>query len=195
MSIVMKFVNQMSADGIYVTVKSYASQIVNFSYCAGASLANANAVMTGWRIGEKKLEECRKETFRVAGVGVAVSVFMAVAIAVSGKYIMRLFTHDETVIRLVSSVLIVDIFLEIGRTSNLIFGSALKISGDAVYTVMIAVVFMYLFAAGGTYLFGIELEWYIVGNWIALAADECIRAVLMGLRWSSNKWHSKVLIK
>ena len=52
MAIVMKFLNEMSDDGIYVTARSYASQIKMFSYCAGLALANANAIIVGWRIGE-----------------------------------------------------------------------------------------------------------------------------------------------
>jgi Na+-driven multidrug efflux pump len=31
--------------------------------------------------------------------------------------------------------------------------------------------------------------------WIALAADECFRGVLMLLRWRSNKWREKRLVR
>ena len=88
-----------------------------------------------------------------------------------------------------------DIVLEIGRIGNIIFGSALKAAGDATYTVVIAVVFMYLFAVLGTYVFGISLNWCIVGSWIALMMDECMRAILMGFRWKSRKWEQKVMVK
>ena len=36
-----------------VTARSYAIQIADFSYCIGAALAQANAIMTGWRISER----------------------------------------------------------------------------------------------------------------------------------------------
>ena len=47
--------NQMDTDGMNVTARSYAMQIANFSYCVGAALAQANAIMTGWRIGGKEV--------------------------------------------------------------------------------------------------------------------------------------------
>lgn len=53
MTLVTKFLNQMDPDGLNTTARSYTSQITNFSYCIGAALAQANAIMTGWRIGEK----------------------------------------------------------------------------------------------------------------------------------------------
>lgn len=195
MAIVMKFLNEMSDEGIYVTAKSYANQIAMFSYCAGVALANANAIIVGWRIGEKRYDECQKATIKAAKLGVITAVVMAGLFALTGKYIMRIFTDDERIINIVVLVLCVDIVLEIGRIGNIVFGNALKTAGDATYTVVIAVVFMYLFAVLGTYVFGISLKWYLVGSWIALAMDECMRAILMGLRWKSRKWEQKVLVK
>ena len=195
MAIVMKFLNQMSEDGIYVTAKSYASQITMFSYCAGVALANANAIIVGWRIGEKRYDECQRATFKATKLGIITAVAVAGVVAVAGPYIMLLFTDDREIINIVVWVLFIDVVLEIGRICNIVFGSALKAAGDATYTVIIAVVFMYLFAVLGTYVFGISLKWYLIGSWIALAMDECMRAVLMGLRWKSRKWETKVLVK
>ena len=195
MAIVMKFLNQMSEDGIYVTAKSYASQITMFSYCAGVALSNANAIIVGWRIGEKKYDECEKATFKAAKIGVITAVVVAGIFVLTGKYIMHIFTDDPKIIELVVMILVVDLVLEIGRICNIVFGMALKTAGDATYTVVIAVIFMYLFAVLGTYVFGISLEWFVVGSWIALAMDECARAVLMGIRWKSRKWEKKVLVK
>ncbi len=195
MAIVMKFLNEMSDDGIYVTAKSYAGQITMFSYCAGVALANANAIIVGWRIGEKKYDECQRATFKAAKLGVITAVVVAGVFVLTGKYVMRIFTDDPKIIELVVMILVVDFVLEIGRICNIVFGNALKTAGDATYTVVIAVIFMYLFAVLGTYVFGISLEWYVVGSWIALAMDECMRAVLMGIRWKSRKWEKKVLVK
>ena len=41
MTLVVRFMNQMDADGMNVTARSYATQIANFSYCIGAALAQA----------------------------------------------------------------------------------------------------------------------------------------------------------
>lgn len=38
---------------------------------------------------------------------------------------------------------------------NLVYGQALKTSGDAIFPVIIGAIFMYLFAVGGTYFLGI----------------------------------------
>ena len=194
MTLVIRYMNQMDPDGINVTARSYASQITSFSYCIGFSLAQANAIMTGWRIGAKEFDACDKGTKKAAVLGIICSFLCASAIALFGKPIISLFTDDSGMIRLVYQLLLIDIFLEVGRCSNLVFGFALKTSGDASFPVALGAVFMMLCAVGGTYLFGIELGLLAVGAYIGLASDECIRGVAMFLRWQSGKWQSKIII-
>ena len=69
MTLIVRFMNQMDAVGMNVTARSYAMQIANFSYCIGAALAQANAIMTGWRIGSKEFEECDRGTRKAVVYG------------------------------------------------------------------------------------------------------------------------------
>ncbi len=193
-TLIIRFMNQMDENGINVTARSYAMIITNFSYCIGAALAQANAIITGWQIGEKEYEKCDRSTKRAALIGIVVAVIMAGFFALFSDFIVGIFTDDPTMIKLVGKLLLVDIILEIGRITNLVFGQALKTSGDALFTTIIAAIFMYLCAVGGTYFFGIQLGMMAVGAYIGLAMDECVRAVCMFLRWQSGKWRSKGLV-
>ena len=51
MTLTIRFLNQMDDAGLNVTARAYAAQIANFSYCVGVALAQANAILAGWRIG------------------------------------------------------------------------------------------------------------------------------------------------
>ena len=194
MTSIVCFMNQMDADGMNVTARSYTVQIANFSYCVGAALAQANAIMTGWHIGAGELEECDRGTKRAAFVGVCVAVCMETAIVLGSGFIIPLFTDNPEMTALVRKLLAIDIVLEIGRVTNLVFGQALKTSGDAVFPAVIAAVFMFVFAVGGTWLFGISMGLMAVGAYIGLASDECVRAVGMVWRWKTGKWRTKKLV-
>ena len=193
-TIVISLLNRMDATGMQATARAYAMQICNFSYCAGAALAHANAIIAGWRIGARQLDECDRETRKNALIGIALGISTASVFAIFAKPILGLFTDDLQMIQLVSMLLVIDIFLEIGRVSNLVFGMALKTSGDATYPMIIAVTFAFLFAAGGTWYFGIHLGWLAVGAYVAMALDECVRAVFMFLRWKKGRWKNKSLL-
>lgn len=195
MTLIIRFLNQMDAQGLNVTARAYAAQITNFSYCVGAALAQANAILTGWRLGAKEYEACDKGTRKAVLIGITAATIVETLIALSSGLFMRLFTEDTVMIALVSRLLIIDIVLEIGRVSNLVLGNALKTSGDALFTTIIAAIFMYLCAVGGTYLFGIRLGLLVTGAYIGMALDECVRAIAMFLRWRSGRWKEKRLIR
>ena len=99
------------------------------------------------------------------------------------------------IIKVIKTVFIMDIFLEIGRVFNMIYGNSLKTSGDAVYTVIVAVISMFVFAVGGTYVFGIALSLAVFGCYFAMSLDELFRGMFMIFRWRSKKWMNKSLIK
>lgn len=195
MTLTIRFLNQMDEAGVNVTARAYAAQIANFSYCAGAALAQANAIMTGWRIGEGDYEACDKGTKKAVCIGICVAAGLEGIFALSSDYLVGLFTDDPQMITLVGKLLAIDIVLEVGRVTNLVFGQALKTSGDALFTTIIGVVFMYLCMVGGAWFFGIHLNLLAVGAYIGLACDECVRAVCMFLRWQSGKWRTKGFIR
>lgn len=195
MTLTIRFLNQMDESGFNVTARAYAAQIANFSYCVGAALAQANAIMTGWRIGEGDYEACDKGTKKAACIGICVAAGLETIFVLSANILIRLFTKDEQMISLVKMLLTIDIALEVGRVTNLIFGQALKTSGDALFTTIIGVMFMYLCMVGGTWFFGIHLNMLAVGAYIGLAVDECVRAVFMFLRWQSGRWRAKGFIR
>ena len=194
LTLTSRFLNQMDANGLNVTARAYAMQIANFSFCVGVSLAQANAILTGWHVGAKEYDKCDKQTKKAAIIGIIVATILESLFAIFSAQIMRLFSDDPEMVRLVGILLTIDIVLEIGRVSNLVFGQALKTSGDAVFPTVIAAIFMYLCMVLGAYVFGIRLGLLAVGAYIAMASDECVRAIFMFARWQSGKWRKKGLV-
>lgn len=193
-TIMIRFLNQMDAEGINVTARSYTVQITNFSYTIGAALSQANAIITGWRVGAKEFDACDKATKKAAIIGIVIAIITEFIFTLCAEPIMSLFTEDPQMVALVAKLLAIDIILEIGRVSNLVFGNALKASGDALFPVIIGAIFMFLCTVGGTYFFGIHLNLLVIGSYIALTLDECTRAFAMFLRWQSGKWKEKAIV-
>lgn len=194
MTMTIHFLNQMDENGINVTARSYAMQITNFSFCIGAALAQANAILTGWRIGAHDHAACDKGTKKAAIIGVLIAALLETTFALCSEPLMHLFSDDPTMITLVGKLLAIDIALEIGRVTNLVYVQALKTSGDAVFPSIVGIIFMFLCNVGGTYFFGIHLGLLAVGAYIGMASDEIVRAICMVLRWQTGKWKKKGFI-
>ena len=194
MTLIIRFLNQMDEQGINITARSYVSTITNFSYCVGCALAQANAIRIGWNVGQRHYKRCYKETFTALKYGLIISSAISILFVIFSTPLLSIFTDNYEIIKLASKLLIIDIFLEFGRVTNLIFANALKTTGDAFYIVIVASIVMIVIGVGGTYILGIHLKYMAVGAYIAMALDECIRGIISILRWTSKKWQNKALV-
>lgn len=194
MTLCIRFLNQMDSQGFNVSARAYAVQIVNFSFVVGLALAQANAIIVGWQVGNKEYDECMRGTRKAWKIGLLVSFCFSCVIALISRFIIPIFTDDPLMIDIVIKLIYVDIILEMGRVTNLVYGSALKTCGDAFFPVAIGVVFMFLCAVLGTYILGIRLGMLVMGCYIGLTLDEVCRGVLMIVRWKSGKWKNKALV-
>lgn len=90
----------------------------------------------------------------------------------------------------------VEIFLEIGRAFNIVFVRSLQTSGDVMFPTILAIIFCWVVAVFGSFLFGSYtfLGLGLVGIWISMAIDECSRAVIFIFRWRSGKWKNIILL-
>ena len=195
MAVVMIFVGKMDTNGFNATAKTYGQQLSSFAYCASFSFAQANVIIAGWNIGEGELKACYKTTRKAAIIAILAGIGVETIIASTSPWLLRIFTQDAELISVVQKLLFVDIALEVGRSTNLVYGITLKSTGDSIYPAILAVIFNALCAVGGSYLFGIVLQWSVFGVFVGLALDECVRGVFMYLRWRSGKWENKVLVK
>ena len=115
----------------------------------------------------------------------------SILLALAGPGILSAFTDNEDIIQMGIWVLVVDVFLEIGRTSNIFAGSTLRATGDTVYPFVVGVIFQWSIAVGLSYVIGIPLGYGLVGMWVGFALDENICGVILLRRWRSGKWRNK----
>ena len=195
MMVVMSFINRMDVDGFNATAKAYVSQITNFSYCAAFALAQANAFLVGWRMGAKEYDRCYKGTRNVALLGIAIGVGVELIFALCGRLLAGIFTKDAHLIDIVAYALYIDIALEVGRASNLVFGQALKTSGYSLLPSFLSAGINAVMAIAGTYLFGVVLGYGVLGAMLALTLDECIRAIAMFILWKSRRWEKTKVVQ
>jgi len=125
-----------------------------------------------------------------------VVTFSASAVLVLlGRPILEMLTDNPAIIEIGFWVLVVDWFLEVGRVSNIFACGTLRATGDAVYPVIIGIIFQWSVAVGLSYLIGIPLGFGLIGMWIGFALDENIRGIILIQRWKSLKWKTKGFVK
>ena len=106
--------------------------------------------------------------------------------ALAAPWLMRVFTKDPQVIQAAQTLLWIAVALETGRVFNLIVTGALRATGDVIYPVAASIGSFALVLGFGSYVLGRSLG--LPGIFIAYAADEWVRGLLMMARWHWHGW-------
>jgi len=99
-----------------------------------------------------------------------------------------MFTDNPQVLALGKQILLLEIFLEIGRSVNITMVKCLVATGDVNFPMLVSVFSVWLVSVGLGWVLGIGLEMGLVGIWIAMACDECLRGLIFIIRFKTGKW-------
>ncbi len=158
--------------------------VMMFSIATGLAVE----IVVGYLIGAGALREAHRVVKRALARGLVVCVLIAAAAALAGRWLLGCFTQDPAIIAAGASLLWITVILEPGRTFNLVVINALRAAGDARFPVLAGSLSLLFVLAGGSWLFGVVLGWGLPGVWIAYAADEWIRGLIMWRRWQTHAW-------
>jgi putative MATE family efflux protein len=167
---------------------TYASQLMNLVVLFTVAIGFAGEILVGHLVGAAQLHRASRMVRRSLAWGLGVSFVVAATAAATAPWTLRLFTHDPAIIASATTLLWLTVLLEPGRTCNIVVINALRASGDARFPVMVGAVSMLVVMAGGSWLLGVHFELGLVGVWIAYAADEWLRGLIMVARWWRLGW-------
>lgn len=180
------FVNMM---GTYVvTTRMYAVMFANCIYMLISAASQAGQIVVGYLVGARDLDgvnECNKRSLKLF---CPITVGIAAVLWVTATPLYGIFSSDERVLALGAQIMAVEVFLEVGRSFNIVLVRNLQAVGDVKFPVLIGIFSQWVIAVGVGYLLGVVLNWGLVGLWVAFALDENFRAVIFLLRWKSGKW-------
>ena len=191
--VVIYFINQISNEAL--ATRTYCYNMIMFVYLFCLSITQGGDILVGHLVGQQRHQAAYVLGNYFYRWSMVITLMGSALLALSGRSILSAFTDNQEIITVGVWVLVVDWFLEIGRTSNIFAVGTLRATGDAIYPVVIAIIFNWTIAVGVGYFIGIPLGYGLIGMWIGFALDENIRGVILLRRWRSGKWKSKGFVK
>lgn len=187
-SVSLIFVNIM---GTYaVTTRMYVVIFAQVCYMLINAVSQAASIIIGYCIGAKDYEQADRQNWRVLKVFTPVSVSIAVVLAIFSPQLFGLFSNDPQVIALGQQVIWVEVFLEIGRSFNIVLVRNLQAAGDVAFPVIVGIISQWIIGVGIAYVLGISMGLGLVGIWIAFTIDEGLRAIIFSVRWKKGHWRT-----
>lgn len=191
--IILMFVN--SFNSVVVTnTKSFATILSNFAYLFSCSAAIATSIVVGHGIGAGEEDFAYKKVLSTLKKSMVVSVGIAIVSYVISPYTFSIFTSDTEILELGQKIMFVCIFLEIGRTANLVIINSMRAAGDVKFPTYLGMASMWGVSVLFGYILGIVMDMGLVGIWIAMAMDEILRGIIVYIRWIRGGWRGKSVI-
>jgi putative MATE family efflux protein len=184
---IVAIVNQL--DVTSVLARTYTLNLLGYIFTFSFALATANSVIIGYYIGENNHEKGYQETFRTLKIALKGVLLVALIMNVLSFILFPIFTTNQDVITLARQMLLMAFFIEIGRTFNLIFISALRTAGDVRYPLVMGMMSMAIMGVGMSYIFAIILGLGLLGVFIGFALDELTRGLLNMLKFKTKAWY------
>lgn len=185
--IIMVMVNSFNSE-VFTNTRTYASILSNFAYLYSISAAMAAAIVTGHAVGAKDEDFAYHKVLRTLKQGMIISVGIALVSFVISPLTFSLFTDDSAIIHLGQKIMLICIFLEMGRTANLVIINSMRAAGDIKFPTYLGMASMWGIAVVFGYIFGIWMNLGLVGIWIAMAMDEILRGIVVFIRWIRGGW-------
>ena len=191
--VITYFINEISNEAL--AARTYCVNLIMFVYLFCVSITQGGDILVGHLVGQRRHQAAYVLGNYFFRWSMIITLTGSALLALFGRGVLSAFTDNEEIIAMGVWVFVVDFFLEIGRTSNIFAVGTLRATGDAIYPVVIGIIFQWSIAVGLSYVIGIPLGYGLVGMWIGFALDENIRGIILMRRWRSGKWRDKGFVK
>ena len=189
-TVIMKFVNFFGTT--VITTKVYCSILANFAYIYSIAISQASQIVVSYLIGSNNLKLANKRVWSTLIVSMVISLSITFLLYIFSDNIFGIFTKNPEILALGKKIIFVEFFLEIGRSINIVMVRCLIAVEDVKFPAYMCIFSAWTFGVGFGYIFGIVMDMGLVGIWIGMAMDECIRGFILILRFRTLSWIKKV---
>jgi putative MATE family efflux protein len=171
-----------------LATQAYVLQVNYVVLLASLAIGLSVEIIVGHLVGGREFRRADRLVRRALALGMSLGFLFAGLCAIFGKSLLSVFTSDVEILAVGGMLLWCNVLLEPGRSFNLIVINALRAAGDTKFPVVAGAGSMLIVLAGGAWLLCVYFGFGLIGVWIAYAADEWLRGLLMWWRWRSRAW-------
>lgn len=162
--------------------------ILSLSFSFGDGLSIAASALVGQNLGAQRpdLSIIYGKTGQRLAFMISTAVFFVFMFG--GEFLVSLFSDEQAIIALGSSIMILAAFSTHAQTSQVVMSGCLRGAGDTTYIAVTSFISIALIRPFLTWLLCFPLGLGLYGAWIALGLDQMFRLVVNFRRFSSGKW-------
>ena len=160
----------------------------------GNSLCIAATALIGQNMGKRETKEAEKLLWYITKLAtVALTLVGLMFLPISGL-ITRLYSTNSAILNMSTILLRINCLFIPTWAISFVLPSGLKGAGDGKYTMVTAMIGMWIFRIIFGYVLGVTLGFGIIGVWFGMYIDWSVRGILYVFRFKSKKWENHILV-
>ncbi|PYI57534.1 MATE family efflux transporter [Paenibacillus flagellatus] len=171
-----------------VAATQIAFSIFGLTFMPGMAFAIAASTLVGQALGAQKPDLAERYGWQVRKIGMYVAGLLGVGFILFAPQIMLLYTTEPEIIDKGALSIRIMGFIQVSQATQFILGGALRGAGDTRYPLYSTFVGVWGFRVALSLLFVYAFRMDLYGIWLAAAADQFVRSVLIFRRFKKGAW-------
>jgi Na+-driven multidrug efflux pump len=180
---------------VAINTRIYCNMLSSVAYMFSTALGLGAQIIVGHCVGAGLYDLAYKKVIKNTRVAFIICEAVAIVNYLISGLTLSMFSDNPEVIALGKNIMLIAVFLEMGRTINIVIIDCMKASGDVKYPTGIGIISQWGIAVLVSFVLGIVFDMGLQGVWIAMALDEIVRAIVFAIRWKKGSWRGKSVVK
>jgi putative MATE family efflux protein len=177
---------------VQIAANAVANNIDGFGTIPGQAISLAMITVVGQCVGACDYEQARYYIKKLIKIAYAITAVLDITLIVSLPLILKVYNLSPETLSLATKLICIHNGCAILIWPlSFTLPNALRASNDVKYTMVVAILSMWIFRIMFSYVLGKWLGWGAIGVWVAMILDWICRATMFVARYLSGKWTTK----
>lgn len=163
--------------------------VITISFAFADGLSASSVTLVGQSLGKKRPDFAKVYVNFCQKMGFICSLVLSILFITLNWRIFWLFTQDDQAVldygKIIMPLTAIIVFLQIAQV---ICAGALRGAGDTKFTALVSLISIAIFRPISGYIFTNVIGWGLIGAWISMCFDQCVRLTLYWPRVRRGKW-------
>jgi len=177
-----------------MTARVFAGNFAALSVILAVGIGSGNQILVAHLVGAHDFQKANRRVHQTLAISITSGFLFALAVALGGEYLIRLYTDNPEVIRLGRICLWCDVAVQPFKAVNFIVTTSLRAAGDSKFPAIVGSAMMWTLGLATALILAFVVGLGLPGLWLGMAADELYRSFANMWRWRSGRWQSKAVV-
>lgn len=178
-----------------IAANAVAANFASISMLVGSSISMAVITVVGRCIGARDYKQASYYIKRLTAVSQVLVMAVYAVLLLTMDPILKLYDLSAEGTALARQMVVCVAVLGVLFWSvAFVLPSGLRAANDVNFTMVVAILSMWVFRVGGGYLFSNVLGFGVLGVWLGMGSDWLFRAVVFSVRLARGRWKNRQII-